>query len=81
MSIKKLEYKDFSWDLHEKAGHKPIVAQMELTYRCPLHCKHCYADCYNRRETIKYELSTEEIKKDSKTYRAWWNNITSAWQY
>ena len=62
MSIKKLEYKDFSWDLHEKAGHKPIVAQMELTYRCPLHCKHCYADCYNRRETIKYELSTEEIK-------------------
>jgi hypothetical protein len=24
---------------------------------------------------------TEEIKKDPKTYRAWWNNITSAWQY
>lgn len=24
---------------------------------------------------------TEEIKKDPKFYRAWWNNITSSWQY
>jgi len=24
---------------------------------------------------------TEEIKKDPKPYRTWWNNITSAWKY
>jgi len=24
---------------------------------------------------------TEEIKKDPKTYRAWWNDITNAWKY
>jgi hypothetical protein len=24
---------------------------------------------------------TEEIKKDPKPYRAWWNNIASTWKY
>ena len=23
----------------------------------------------------------EEIKKDPKTYRSWWNNITETWKY
>ena len=62
MSIKKSEYKNFSWDLHKKAGHSPIVAQMELTYRCPLRCEHCYTDCYNNKEGLKRELSTRYIK-------------------
>ena len=63
MSIKNSEYKYFSRNLHGRAGHKPIVAQMELTYRCPLHCRHCYTDCYNNGQALKYELSTEEVKK------------------
>ncbi|MCX5751004.1 MAG: radical SAM protein [Candidatus Saganbacteria bacterium] len=62
MVIKQEEYKDFSWVLHQKAGHKPIVVQMELTLRCPLHCQHCYAEIYPPKEAIKHELSTKQIK-------------------
>ena len=61
--MKTKEYKDFSWKLHQRVGHKPIVAQIELTYRCPLHCKHCYTDCYNSAEYSKKELSTKGVKK------------------
>jgi sulfatase maturation enzyme AslB (radical SAM superfamily) len=60
--MKTIEYKDFSWDLHKKAGHKPIVAQIELTYRCPLHCRHCYTDCYNNQKLKKDELKTADVK-------------------
>ncbi|MFA5168823.1 MAG: radical SAM protein [Candidatus Omnitrophota bacterium] len=63
MAIKIHAYKDFSWDLHAAAGHKPIVAQMELTYRCPLHCEHCYTDCFNYKNSAKDELSTGQIKE------------------
>jgi radical SAM protein with 4Fe4S-binding SPASM domain len=63
MSIKIKAYKNFSWDLHVKAGHKPLVAQIELTYRCPLHCKHCYTDCFNYKGFARDELSTSQIKK------------------
>ncbi|MDD5069871.1 MAG: radical SAM protein [Candidatus Omnitrophica bacterium] len=56
------EYKDFSWDFHAKLGHKPIVAQIELTYRCPLHCAHCYTDCYNNRESLKDEMMADQVK-------------------
>lgn len=63
MAIKDQEYKGFSWEVHQKAGHKPIVAQMEATFRCPLHCEHCYSDCYNNRQMAKKELSTRQIKE------------------
>lgn len=62
MTIKSKEYGDFSQDLHIKSGHKPIVAQMELTYLCPLHCAHCYTNCYNNSESRPKELSTSEVK-------------------
>lgn len=62
MAIKTVQYRDFSWDLHMDAGHKPIVAQIELTYLCPLHCEHCYTDCYNNKKYAKKELSTPEVK-------------------
>jgi radical SAM protein with 4Fe4S-binding SPASM domain len=62
VAIKQEEYKDFSWVLHQKSGHKPIVAQMELTLRCPLHCQHCYAEIYPPKEAIKHELSTKKVK-------------------
>jgi radical SAM protein with 4Fe4S-binding SPASM domain len=63
MAIKTTEYKDFSWDLHAKAGHQPIVAQMEFTHRCPLHCEHCYTDCYNNKESTQGDLPTSKVKE------------------
>lgn len=60
--MKQAQYKDFSWGLHQKAGNKPIVCQMELTFRCPLDCRHCYTGCYNRKGSLKSELSTRQVK-------------------
>jgi radical SAM protein with 4Fe4S-binding SPASM domain len=62
--IEKKEYKDWSAEFHNKFSTKPIVLQMELTYRCPIRCLHCYADCYNNAKwTKEHELPTEDIKK------------------
>ncbi|MGA2775386.1 MAG: radical SAM protein [Candidatus Omnitrophota bacterium] len=63
MAIKTQEYKDFSWNLHAEAGHKPIVAQIELTHKCPLHCEHCYTDCYNNGISASRDLSTNQVEK------------------
>ena len=62
-SIPKIEYKDFSFKLHEQAERLDCVvkAQLELTYRCNLHCVHCYTDPYNAKEFFPRELSFEEI--------------------
>lgn len=60
-----VEYKDFSLRLHERYGQhdRVIKAQLELTYRCNLHCVHCYTDPYNRREFFPRELSLDEIRR------------------
>jgi radical SAM protein with 4Fe4S-binding SPASM domain len=62
-SIPKIEYKDFSLKLHQQAERMDCVvkAQLELTYRCNLHCVHCYTDPYNAKEFFPRELSLEEI--------------------
>lgn len=61
--IPAIEYRDFSRALHERAerSDRVIKAQMELTYRCNLHCVHCYTDPYNAREFFPKELSLKEI--------------------
>jgi len=62
--IQRKEYKDFSLEMHRRAGvvGRPFKATIELTYGCNLYCVHCYTDCYNRPDLIKErELSTEEI--------------------
>lgn len=48
--MKEIQYKAFSWRTHKKNWHlkSPNVCQFELTFRCGLHCKHCYTDCYNK---------------------------------
>ena len=63
--IPTVEYKDFSLKLHERAAdrHQVIKAQMEITYRCNLHCVHCYTDPYNKREFFPKELTLGEIKR------------------
>ena len=60
-----VEYKDFSRRLHERYGqrNRVIKAQLEITYRCNLHCLHCYTDPYNRRNFLLKELSLDEIKR------------------
>jgi radical SAM protein with 4Fe4S-binding SPASM domain len=62
-TIPTVAYKDFSRALHERAerSDRVIKAQLELTYRCNLHCVHCYTDPYNTREFFPRELSLKEI--------------------
>lgn len=56
-------YKDFSLDVHDKINSfdKPSTCQLELTFRCPLRCRHCYAACYNNPACAKKELPTGQI--------------------
>lgn len=62
--MKEIQYKSFSLKTHKKNWqiNSPNVCQFELTFRCGLHCKHCYTDCYNKSDYSKDELSTKEIK-------------------
>ena len=62
-TIPTIEYKDFSLNVHDRAASQGqvIKAQLELTYRCNLHCRHCYTDPYNGKEFFPRELTTPEI--------------------
>jgi len=63
--IPNVEYKDFSLKIHSRYGQldRVIKAQMELTYRCNLHCVHCYTDPYNAREFFPREMTFAEITR------------------
>ncbi len=63
MAIHSVEYKDWSARFHNEHARTPIVIQIELTYRCPLHCCHCYCDCYNNSSSPIREMSTEEVMR------------------
>lgn len=39
----------------------PIRAQFEITYRCNIHCVHCYTDPFNTPRHLQCELALEEI--------------------
>jgi MoaA/NifB/PqqE/SkfB family radical SAM enzyme len=60
-----VEYRDFSRRVHERASleHRVIKAQLELTYRCNLHCRHCYTDPYNASEFFPRELTLGETTR------------------
>jgi len=62
--MEEIQYKNFSLKTHKKNWQikQPNVCQFELTFRCGLHCKHCYTDCYNREEYTRRELSTNQVK-------------------
>jgi radical SAM protein with 4Fe4S-binding SPASM domain len=62
--MKEISYKNFSFQTHQNNwdNNKPNMCQFELTFKCDLHCKHCYSDCYNNPYYIKKELNTKEVK-------------------
>lgn len=62
--MEEIQYKTFSLNTHKKNWriNNPNVCQFELTFKCGIHCKHYYTDCYNKPYYIKNELSAEEIK-------------------
>jgi len=49
--------------MHVRAAQsgKVIKAQLELTYRCNLRCRHCYTDPYNDKTYFPRELTLSEI--------------------
>ena len=40
--MKELSYSDFSESFNTIDKRVPLYGQIELTYRCPLDCVHCY---------------------------------------
>ena len=76
-----LEYGEFSRRVHERSSEKSrvIKAQLELTYRCNLHCRHCYTDPFNADEFFPRELSLGEILRileDLREVGVIWLNLT-----
>lgn len=76
-----MEYRDFSRRVHEQAAaHQRVIkAQLELTYRCNLHCRHCYTDPYNSKEFFPRELTLDEIHRlldDMQQIGIVWLNLT-----
>ncbi len=61
--MKQIQYKYFSLKFHQKrrGPSQPNVCQFEITFACPIHCQHCYTDCYNNLEELERELTAEEI--------------------
>ncbi|MFH0732132.1 MAG: radical SAM protein [Candidatus Omnitrophota bacterium] len=62
--MREIPYKDFSFTTHKKNWQRDAlnVCKLELTFKCGLHCRHCYSDCYNRDSCIKEELKTQDVK-------------------
>ncbi|MDO9119939.1 MAG: radical SAM protein [Nitrospira sp.] len=60
-----IPYGTFSQHVHDQAAtrHRVIKAQLELTYRCNLHCRHCYTDPYNDSAYFPRELTLTEIQR------------------
>ncbi len=59
-------YSAFSMALHNRgaSGRIPVNGAMELTYRCPLNCSHCYNNLPVGDATARRgELSTDEYRR------------------
>lgn len=52
-------YSLFSKIKEEKQGFSPLTAELDVTFKCPCNCVHCYQE-FNRKG-IKEELNTEEL--------------------
>ena len=61
--IPEVQYKEFSrrvWGLSVE-GPRLTRAALEITYRCNLHCVHCYTDPFNTPAHLRRELPLLEI--------------------
>jgi len=64
--IRQRTYKNFVKNVHDRTkGLFPLSAQIELTYRCNLHCIHCYCKGFNSSgkelDTTQWKGILEEI--------------------
>jgi MoaA/NifB/PqqE/SkfB family radical SAM enzyme len=80
-TISTIQYGAFSQRVHEQAAaHQRVIkAQLELTYRCNLHCRHCYTDPYNNKEFFSRELTLDEIQRllgEMQQLGIMWLNLT-----
>ncbi|MBI4223799.1 MAG: radical SAM protein [Deltaproteobacteria bacterium] len=61
------------------AGQFPTRVQFELTYRCNIHCVHCYTDPFNTLPRLRRELGLEEILRildELKAAGTFWITLT-----
>ncbi len=63
MSIPDAEYRDFSRRIfHRSIVHaQPTRMQLEITYRCNIHCVHCYTDPFNTPAHLRQELAVRDL--------------------
>jgi radical SAM protein with 4Fe4S-binding SPASM domain len=64
MPLAEESYAHFTARIFERtAGERPrpTACQFEITYRCNIHCVHCYTDPFNTPMQLRQELSYEQI--------------------
>lgn len=61
--IQEVEYKDFSRKVWDRSVEGPRLtrAQFEITYRCNIHCVHCYTDPFNVPMHLRREVPFDGI--------------------
>ena len=61
--IPEQEYRDFSERIFTRSVEvpQPTRVQFEITYRCNIHCVHCYTDPFNTPIHLRRELTLDEL--------------------